>query len=109
MIRLEIKPLSVNDCWQGKRFKTPKYKTYEKTLLYLLPKISIPSGPLKIVLVFGFNNSCADIDNPTKPILDILQKKYGFNDKDFFEISLKKVKVPKGKEFFEFEITSINE
>ena len=107
MIRLEVKPLSVNKCWQGKRFKTPAYKTYEKTLLYLLPKIEIPSGPLKIVLLYGFSNSFGDNYNPTKPILDILKKKYGFNDKDFYEMTTIKVKVEKGKEFFEFKITAL--
>ena len=28
MIHLEIKPLSVNECWQGKRFKTKAYLKY---------------------------------------------------------------------------------
>jgi hypothetical protein len=39
--------------------------------------------------------------------LDILQKKYGFNDKDFHEMTTIKVKVEKGKEFFEFKITAL--
>ena len=34
--RIEIKPLSVNECWQGKRFKTKAYTAYEKELLYRL-------------------------------------------------------------------------
>lgn len=105
MIRLEVKPLSVNEAWQGKRFKTDAYKKYEKLVLFLLPKIKIPDGPLKISFTFGFSSSASDWDNPIKPLQDILQKKYGFNDKEVIEAVVKKVKVKKGKEFFEFEIT----
>lgn len=106
-MKLFVKPLSVNNCWQGKRFKTPEYKAYEKMLLYLLPKITVPEGKLKISFVFGFSSSASDWDNPIKPLQDILQKKYGFNDKNIHEATVKKVLVKKGQEFFEFEITEI--
>ena len=56
MIGLKIKPLSVNDAWQGKRFKTDTYKAYEKQVLLMLPKIEIPEGPLTINLEFGFSS-----------------------------------------------------
>lgn len=107
-MRVNVKPLSVNECWKGQRFKTNEYKEYEKMLLYLLPKIKVPEGPLKISFTFGFSNVQCDWDNPVKPLQDILQKKYSFNDKDIHEATVKKVKVKKGEEFFEFEITSIN-
>jgi hypothetical protein len=35
--KLNEKPLSVNLAWQGKRFKTPIYKAYEKELLLRMP------------------------------------------------------------------------
>ncbi|MCP4481352.1 MAG: hypothetical protein GY817_00790 [bacterium] len=40
-IRLPIKPLSVNECWKGRHFKTEKYKKYkkyDKDLQFLLPR-----------------------------------------------------------------------
>jgi len=40
-MRINYKPLSVNEAWQGKRFKTKAYKDYEKSLMLLLPKIVI--------------------------------------------------------------------
>lgn len=107
MTKINIKPLSVNEAWQGKRFKTDSYKAYEKIVLYLLPKIEIPEGKLKILLIFGFSSSGSDWDNPVKPIQDILQKKYGFNDSRVFEANVKKTIVPKGQEFFKFEITAL--
>lgn len=104
MIKIDIKPLSVNKCWRGRRFKTPEYKKYETDCLYLLPKVSIGKPPYWIWLEFGFSNMAADIDNPVKPFLDILQKKYGFNDKDVIEMNIYKIKVKKGMEYIKFSI-----
>jgi len=107
-MRIKIKPLSVNQAWQGKRFKTPKYKSFEKELIYLLPPIDLGfEGDLEILLTFGFSNQLSDIDNPTKPILDILQKKYGFNDNQIIQLNLKKEVVEKGEEFIELKINEI--
>ena len=49
MIKIEIKPLSVNDAWQGTRYKTTKYKAFQKELLLKLPKIKLDlTGSLRI-------------------------------------------------------------
>ena len=106
-ITIPVKPMSVNQCWQGKRFKTPEYKAYEKHLLLILPKLVIPPGKLKIVLEFGVSNVQSDIDNPVKPLLDVLQKKYWFNDSQIWELTSIKVKVPKGKEYSKFEFIAL--
>ena len=106
MIKIDIKPMSVNKAWRGRRFKTPEYRKYETDCLYLLPKIDIGEPPYMIWLEFGFSNMASDIDNPVKPFLDILQKKYGFNDKDVTEMHLKKVKVKKSMEYIKCSITS---
>lgn len=106
MIKIDIKPLSVNDAWRGQRFKTPEYKKYESDLLFLLPKFILPATPLKIYYEFGFSNRASDIDNPVKCLNDILQKKYYFDDKEVFEMHVKKVIVKKGKEYFAFKIES---
>lgn len=105
IIEIKEKPLSVNEVWQGRRFKTDAYKQYEKKMLLLLPKAKKPfSDMLRIEIHFGFSNLCSDIDNPVKPILDILQKKYRFNDKNIFELILRKNKVDKGNEFMNIGI-----
>lgn len=90
MVKLDIKPLSVNQAWQGRRFKTKEYKSFERTVLLMLPrKLDIPEGPLSLSLEFGFSNANSDIDNPVKMFIDCLQKKYGFNDKRIFELNIK--------------------
>jgi len=106
-IKINLKPLSVNDAWQGKRFKTPKYTKFEKECLLLLPALKVPINRLKISIEYGFSNKMSDVDNPTKCILDILQKRYGFNDNMIYELNLKKKIVEKGKEYFSFLIETL--
>lgn len=107
-VRLDIKPLTVNRAWKGQRFKTQEYKSFERSCLFLLPKISIPEeGPICIVYRFGFSNPAQDVDGPVKMVTDILQKKFGFNDNRVYRMVLEKEVVPKGKEFIEIKITEI--
>ena len=96
---IPIKPLSVNEAWKGQRYKTDAYKKYEKAMFLLLPKIKVGEGKLGIDIEYGFSNSASDVDNPTKLFLDILSKKYGFNDSRIYELTLRKTIVKKGKEF----------
>lgn len=101
---LHIKPLSVNEAWKGRRFKTDAYNNFVQHVLMILPHdLVVPNGNLAIHLCFGFSNKGADIDNPVKPILDILQKKYNFNDSRIYKLHVDKIIVPKGSEFIEFE------
>ena len=107
MPKIKVKPLSANQLWQGRRFKTPAYKDYEKELFALLPRnYKIPEGELKATFEFGLSNKSADADNCLKGCVDILQKFYDFNDKNIYEITIRKVIVKKGKEYVAFEIGS---
>ena len=109
MRKINIKPLSVNECWQGRRFKTKEYKQYEKDLLLMLPNIKLKIQRVSIDIVFGFSNSLCDIDNPLKPFLDILQKKYNINDRDIYKLIVSKEVIKKGNEYIKYQITEINE
>jgi len=105
---LKIKPFSVNEAWRGaRRFRTEKYKQYEKQLLLLLPTLDIPAGDLALRLKVGFSSRASDIDNAIKPFLDICQKKYNINDKRFFYVSALKEIVKKGEEYILFDIGTI--
>tara|TARA_R110000850_G_scaffold269167_3_gene401036 strand:- start:3855 stop:4184 length:330 start_codon:yes stop_codon:yes gene_type:complete len=103
MHRVKIKPLSVNGAWQGKRFKTPAYKQYEKDMMSLLPKTKMPEGKFNLYIQFGLSSKNADVDNPVKCFVDCLQKKYGFNDRNIYGMVIEKVDVKKGDEFICFE------
>lgn len=106
MNKVNIKPLTVNQCWQGKRFKTPKYKAYEKELLLKLRKMTIPDGKLMLIVNFGFSSKLSDWDNPIKPFQDCLQKKYGFDDRRIYKAIVEKFDVAKGDEYIEFDLIS---
>ena len=111
-MKIYIKPLSVNTCWQGRRFKTRAYKDYEEELLYLLPKslkVPIPKrGRIELNIRYGFSSKAGDLDNPTKPFLDILQKKYGFDDKVIYRLVIEKEDTEKGGEYIYFEVNKLS-
>jgi Holliday junction resolvase RusA-like endonuclease len=110
MTRTPIKPLSVNKAWKGRRFKTQDYKRYERDLLLILPSnLKVPEGELEIKLEFGFSNKASDFDNPVKPFVDILQKKYDFDDKMVYQAVIKKKIVKKGEEYIKFSISEYSD
>ncbi len=107
MIEIPIKPLSVNEAFKGKRYKTQKYDTFINSMLFLLPKINLPKAPYSIDVVFGYSSRASDIDNGLKSLLDCLVKKYGFDDREIYQMNVKKEIVKKGNEFIKFEIKNI--
>ena len=103
-IRINIKPLSVNEAWKGKRYKSDKYHAYETEMLVRMPAGRLPEPPYRVFYEFGFSNKLADYDNPTKPTQDCLARKYGFNDKEIYEAHIRKVIVKKGCEYVRVRI-----
>jgi Holliday junction resolvase RusA-like endonuclease len=101
---LKVKPLSVNKCWLGRRRKTADYRRYEEEVGKLLrgSHLCWPKGRLTLSLTFGFSSDASDIDNPVKPIQDILQKALAFNDKRIYRLVVTKVLVNKGSEFISY-------
>jgi len=107
MYHVPIKPLSVNRSYQGRRFATPELKSYKEALGYLLPKLTIPQGKLKVHYIFGVSSKASDGDNLIKSFQDTLCEKYGVNDRDIYAWQVEKVIVPKGEEFAAFEIETL--
>lgn len=102
---IKIKPLSVNEAWKGRRYKTAKYDHYRSLVLYSLPrKMDIPDGVFCVACRWGLSSKNADFDNPIKPFIDALQMKYKFNDRQISQGLIEKVYVKKGEEFIEFFI-----
>ena len=104
---IKIKPLSVNECWQGRRFKTKKYIQYEREMLFLIKKQKLPPPPFHVYIILYISNPLSDIDNPVKPLLDILQKKLNFNDKLIELLTVEKHLRKKGEEKIWFGISSM--
>lgn len=109
MNQVDIKPMSVNQAWQGRRFKTPKYKAWREQISFMLPPVvEIPEGRMMLMVTFGVSSKLADMDNMLKPFIDALQDKYGFNDRQIYVGLVGKVDVPKGKEFIKWELQDIS-
>lgn len=75
----------------------------------MLPRINLPAPPYRVYFEYGFSTKASDIDNPTKQILDIISKRYKFNDNQVYEMHLLKTIVPKGKEFIKFKIEHLDQ
>lgn len=103
-IRLKIKAVSLNQCYRGRRFKTPLLESFKNEVYYLAPKLEIPKGKLKVTYVFGVSSKNSDGDNLIKVFQDALAEKYGLNDKIIYKWDVEKVDVPKGEEFIEYSI-----
>lgn len=106
---LKIKPLSVNQIFKGKRFRTKEYDIYELQVISLLSKINIPNGNLSIIYNVGLSSKNGDIDNCIKPFQDIISKYYGFNDNRIYHLEVFKSIVKKGSEFISFELSEIEQ
>ena len=107
MHNIKIKALSVNKAWKGRKFKTNDYKNYETELFYLLPNIKVPAGKLELNVIVGCSSSGSDIDNLLKPFIDVMQKKYNFNDNNIYKLSIEKIIVKKKMEFIKFKIEEL--
>ena len=109
MNRINVKALSINKAYRGRRFRTPDYDSYESEVMYKLPReIEFDrEEDIELHLLVGLSSKNADLSNTIKCFEDILQKKYSFNDKKVAKIVMEKEMVAKGDEFIEFNITNI--
>ena len=111
MHKIPQKPLSVNEAYQGRRFRTKKYLQFTQRVQALLTKLrprKPPEGEKYAHYQWGVSNNGADIDNPTKTFQDVLFDFWGIKTKDHtinFMV-LEKHKVKKGKEFIGFKVGS---
>lgn len=112
-ITINIKPMSVNRAYKGRKYKTPGYTGYTEHILLCLNAYTPPDidfkKPFGISYTFGMSSRAGDVDNPVKPLQDILSRKYGFNDNMVYEIRAYKRIVPKEQEFVSCHFYQIDE
>ncbi len=104
MKKINIKALSSNEMYGGRKVKSYKYRDFERKILPLFPPLEIPEGPITLTVYVGLSSRLADLDNTLKPFIDCMQLKYGFNDKRIYKILAKKEDVAKGAEYIKFNI-----
>lgn len=73
MAEINLKPITVNQCWVGKRFKTPEYKQWREQMCWLLKGKEKIKGWFGIEIEFYIKSfAITDGDNLEKPFLDAL-------------------------------------
>jgi len=108
-----VKPLSINAAYTLKRKKSAKYRKFEELMALELFGYEIPSRKdvksmrFKLDIHWGFATSLSDVDNPIKTLLDVLQRWFGFDDKQIMHIAATKTVVGRGQEFISFTLTEI--
>lgn len=105
LIRVDLKPMGVNEAYSGERHNTPEHRAWNKKVIGDLPRFKLPEPPYQIHLTFGQSNPMADWDGPIKPTQDIIAEAYNFNDRLIRRCTgVDVVIVPKGEEFFSFRL-----
>ena len=92
MIVIPIKPISTNQLFQGRRFKTAKYDEFIQAAMYLMPKIPMVKGMIRIRVNFYVkHDKTSDLDNFLKGFLDLIVKKgYIEDDRFIYQLYVKK-------------------
>jgi len=105
---LPIKPISINACFQGRRFKTKEYDAFIQEMLYSMKKIPTIKGDIEVCIFLHLKSlTRSDIDNFCKPIIDCVVKK-GWIEDDRYIQRLEVIKIKSPQEAIEIEIKSLN-
>ena len=96
-LKVNIKPISVNAAFQGRRFKTKECKAYERALWYSLPRRGTVRGEVEVWFDFFLvNYARTDISNLVKVTEDIIvKKKFIEDDRKITKMHLTKHKADK--------------
>lgn len=108
MPRIDIKPISANQCWQGRRFKTPEYKIWRLSVGILMKKHKRFSQGKYEVNLRVYTRYCAtsDVDNFIKPALDSLVESGIIPDDKYIQkVTCEKFK--SDTDYFEYEIKEL--
>lgn len=72
-----------------------------------MPNVEIPEKNLHLKIKVGFSSKNADLDNIAKPLIDVMQKRYRFNDRRIYKLEMEKEIVKKGLEYIMFSIEAV--
>ena len=108
MHTLKIKPLSVNDAYKGRKYKTSNHHKFKDHITILLKNKRILKLEKKerfyILYHFYISNIQNDVDNLIKLTQDAICNKIGTDDRYIMGIHAKKFIVKKGQEHIKFKI-----
>lgn len=106
-IKLEVSPLTVNRAWQGQRFKTKEYKSFEDEVCYRLPfsKEKHDKTELFVHYVYYIKNyALSDTSNLEKTLSDMLVKRGYLLDDRYIKAIYQRKEKTSGPEYIEILI-----
>jgi len=114
MFKINIKPMSTNKAWQGRRFKSEAYKDYVDDLsMLLLPlkKHKVTSEKKDLIVTYNYylsNYALTDVGNLEKQLTDILVQS-GFIPDDRYIKKLIQEKHRSKEDYIEVDIKLYDE
>ena len=108
-ISLSIHPLSLNNCYAGRRWSTAAKKQYDRLLQRLLPGVAVPGPRYRVTFRFFLKRAFAgDLDNLCKNLLDnVVARGIISNDRNVVEIHLYKQSAPEDRIDIEIEAADL--
>lgn len=101
---IELKPVSINKAFQGKRYKTVECKDFEKDFMILAPKQKMIKGIVEIEYKFYLKrHALTDYDNCIKVVQDLIVKcEYIEDDRKIYKATI--YKIPSDNDYMEIKI-----
>ena len=107
MYTLELKPISVNEAYKGRKWMTDKHREFKKVAAILLSRMDFPKlkekEPFYIIYHF-YTDASVDIDNMVKVVQDCITQCLGTDDRYIYGLYIEKHKIKRGNERIEFNI-----
>lgn len=113
MIKLDLPPLSVNKAFQGRRYRTPEYRSWGDAAKWLLSQLKPAPMPLNrkvgLRVVWHLRNAArCDVDNPLKALCDALVRS-GILKDDRLVWKIEAEKVQDKDNFIEFDLFTLSD
>ena len=109
-ITVPVKSLSINQAFQGRRFKSSKYVDFCRDVCKVLPfaKKTIKGECMIDYTFYESNYKMSDVDNRIKTMQDMLVNlNYIADDKQIIELRARKKQCKKGEEKIIIEIVEL--
>jgi Holliday junction resolvase RusA-like endonuclease len=105
---IQIKPMSINVCFQGRRFRTSTFKKWQDLIICSLPAGSSKSKSLAMsIYIYLKDMNRSDLDNYIKPLIDCCVKKGIILDDRYIKY-LEVIKRRAKKDGFEIKIMDLS-
>ena len=108
ILRIPLKPVSINAAFQGRRFKTKECVKFCEDFMLVMPRKEMVEGVVEVEYHFYMvNHKMVDYDNVIKVTQDMLvKKKYIEDDRKIYKATI--YKIPSDSDFIVVSIKPLD-